>query len=1250
MAETEKSSTGGLTVTSIGLMVVGGLAIVLDVLEKTTKMLDQWPAFARALENVPPSVRWPVIIAILIIGGIGLATARSKRSWLRQPDKFTLDPTNPHHFKGRDRDVGNLLNACVNACLVQLTGESGSGKTALIRSGLIPALELDRRLYPLYLDAWGQDWESGPLESLAAVIQQSLKDAERSALGLAHPVTSNDVFPLLASFREKEGRIPLIIFDQFDDYQALHRKRFLSNTGFWLKPKTVANNNAFWSNTSQHLALGKLHVLFVTRADAAEGLRAVAFCDSESFPLDRLEAQYLAPVLDELTPIEANPAVVEEPQAGWEQLKKRLVRDLQSDGLALPVRVLVAIRGLACLPGQILTILNYESAGGAEGLEAAYVEQSIIKCVLSLRAANCNVDPGQVRALLLQMVDDTRQEKTKPQPPSALLSSSGILSEAAVLHVVRDLEQRGLVRRRTPPLTVEGGSATARDEQWSLYHDYLSRGVMAADRRANIWSNILKEQHQAFVEAGTNVVARWRALLSPLQQFRLVWHRAHSRFRYAGHVGFAFLSLFRFSFWVMMGLLVWAGVEVFGWWHSLALRDRLMNARTTHVPAAIIDMAWYRRWVDPLLRKEYQEAEANKNPGKQVRASLGLLPTDAAQANYLYGRLMEADPEEVVVIRQALSESGHVTPERIEELWGAVAKPPKGHEGQRLRAACALANFAPEDSRWTSERGPIIEQLVGVDLVFLKSWMDALRPVSDKLVEPLGAVFREPKQERNAQRSVAASILTDFVADKPDVLAELIQDADERQFATLFPKVISHRDRLLTVMSQAVGTPLDSARTDDDKERLAKRQANAAVVLLRIGQPDSVWPLLRHPFNPRAETYGFSDPRVRSYLIHRLPALGMDLKAVVKRFEVERDASVRRALLLVVGDLKTDQLSQAERDGVLLKVTQLYREDSDPGLHGAAEWLLRQWGEETTIREFEQEWTKPERRERRQEREEHIQQEIGKVSASKQGYWYLNGQGQTMVVIPGPATFLMGSLPTEHQRETEALQHRKRINRSFAMSAKPVTGDEYRRLCTKINGHDIRKPDHPAGSITWFEAAEYCNVLSQSEGLPETEWCYAPNEKGKYAEGMTLKANYLHLRGYRLPTEAEWEYACRAMSSSGRYYGQSDELLGTYGWSQQNSEGHSWPVGRKKPNDFGLFDMHGNVWTWCQSRELKKGEKPNENDDEDANLEVKLTDKLVLRGSSYANRASHLTCTFPYPNYPTAEASNFGFRLARTIR
>ena len=182
---------------------------------------------------------------------------------------------------------------------------------------------------------------------------------------------------------------------------------------------------------------------------------------------------------------------------------------------------------------------------------------------------------------------------------------------------------------------------------------------------------------------------------------------------------------------------------------------------------------------------------------------------------------------------------------------------------------------------------------------------------------------------------------------------------------------------------------------------------------------------------------------------------------------------------------------------------------------------------------------------------------------------------QTMVVIPGPVEFIMGSrfkgtiedgaMPASHRyfgtpvtnwllnflysanfsdihcgmRGITQTQHKKRIGRTFALAAKPVTFEQYTQFDKSLELASLRwTVNLPVYSISWHMAAKYCNWLSREEGIAENQWCYEIE-----GDKITPKANYLSLVGYRLPTEAEMEYATRAGTVTARYYGETDELL-----------------------------------------------------------------------------------------------------------
>jgi formylglycine-generating enzyme required for sulfatase activity len=278
-----------------------------------------------------------------------------------------------------------------------------------------------------------------------------------------------------------------------------------------------------------------------------------------------------------------------------------------------------------------------------------------------------------------------------------------------------------------------------------------------------------------------------------------------------------------------------------------------------------------------------------------------------------------------------------------------------------------------------------------------------------------------------------------------------------------------------------------------------------------------------------------------------------------------------------------------------------------------------------------------------------------KGKAAEGRRWDVNGQGQTMVLVPGPVEFRMGSPPGEEGRRYDELPHRRRIGRSFALASKPVTVEEFRRFLEERP--DVRfdyakeyspGTDTPILDVTWFEAAQYCNWLSEKEGLPETEWCYPRHADVK--EGMKPYPDYLRRKGYRLPTEAEWECACRAGAESSHSYGGGRELLPRYAWYLHNAQDRSWPVGQKRPNDWGLFDMHGNVRNWCQESawlyQPGTGGKPAEDEEDKRDVTDQLT--RILRGASFFHNPPHARSACRHYVRPLSRSDTTGLRPART--
>lgn len=429
---------------------------------------------------------------------------------------------------------------------------------------------------------------------------------------------------------------------------------------------------------------------------------------------------------------------------------------------------------------------------------------------------------------------------------------------------------------------------------------------------------------------------------------------------------------------------------------------------------------------------------------------------------------------------------------------------------------------------------------------------------------------------------------------------------------------------------------------------------------------DTVWPLLQHR----------PDPTRRSQLIHELARTGIDPSLIMRRLDAEPDISARRALILSLGGFTAEQIPAALRKPLISKLLHWYRDDPDPGIHAAISWLLRHSRQGDRPRALD--W-------RQAQALAQIDRELAGRPADRRD-WYVTREGQTLSLVRGPVEFVMGSPPQENVlgRTPDELQHPARIPRSFAIASTEVTIAEFRRFLDanpavrarhlhaldstgRARDFDRLSPDDdgPQINVTWYEAAMYCNWLSRREGIPESEWVY-PASFEEITSGMRLSEDHLRRMGYRLPTEAEWEYAARAGSVTARFYGDAPEpLLREYAWHRSRPPRskddpvpagdpvRTWPVAQLKPNDLGMFDVYGNVWEWLHDR---RRDYPTDGslreDREDPVLVVADSLARIRRGGSFSyepamQRSAHRGATGYFPNQ---RRDNVGFRVGRSVR
>jgi hypothetical protein len=397
------------------ITVFGGLAAVLKSIAETFKE-------GQVLADTLASLNWwawTVIGTVAVVAGLYFRLTRF--SQLLSVEALRIDPDNPAHLIGRSDKIDQLEQLCQNSFLVNLVGESGAGKSALVRSGLVPSLkDVQKTLLPVYMDTWGQDWELGPRTGLLDAVWSVLDEDARKKLELDTRPEPGQLDELLSRLQSELGRTPLLIFDQFDDYQARHRDRFLVEATHTVLPtEQLLAENPFWSSIASLVTDRRVRCLFVTRADTAAGLESVRFIDPQVFPLERPQINIVGELLRTLTDgvkdKDGNEVeVIRHPEHGWERLKGRVERDLNDDGQVLPVRLRLVLQGLSQL--KKLTVGEYEKAGGCVGLEAGFIESRVRSAA---RVSGAGVTDRHVRDLLLSLVD-REALKTVGKPASEL--------------------------------------------------------------------------------------------------------------------------------------------------------------------------------------------------------------------------------------------------------------------------------------------------------------------------------------------------------------------------------------------------------------------------------------------------------------------------------------------------------------------------------------------------------------------------------------------------------------------------------------------------------------------------------------------------------------------------------------------------------------------------------------------------------------------------------------------------------------
>jgi formylglycine-generating enzyme required for sulfatase activity len=227
---------------------------------------------------------------------------------------------------------------------------------------------------------------------------------------------------------------------------------------------------------------------------------------------------------------------------------------------------------------------------------------------------------------------------------------------------------------------------------------------------------------------------------------------------------------------------------------------------------------------------------------------------------------------------------------------------------------------------------------------------------------------------------------------------------------------------------------------------------------------------------------------------------------------------------------------------------------------------------------------------------------------------FTNSLGMKFVWIP-PGTFMMGSPEQEAERDKSEIQHKVTLTSGFYLGMCTVTQEQWQALMKDNPSRAKKEKNLPVENVSFDECLEFLKKMGDKDG-----------------------------QRYRLPSEAEWEYACRAGSKSCYCFGDDPKLLGEYAWYRDNAGEKPHPVAQKKPNRWGLCDMHGNIWEWCADW---YGAYPK-----DAVVDPKGPEKgtsRVLRGGSFYSPSSFVRCSIRGYFDPAKRGLNIGFRAAKSF-
>jgi len=415
----------------------------------------------------------------------------------------------------------------------------------------------------------------------------------------------------------------------------------------------------------------------------------------------------------------------------------------------------------------------------------------------------------------------------------------------------------------------------------------------------------------------------------------------------------------------------------------------------------------------------------------------------------------------------------------------------------------------------------------------------------------------------------------------------------------------------------------------------ARAHAQLAMTLARLGEDDLY-------VEGMSGKWGND---VQSHLILQSSTI-VPAGTLIELLRAAKDENLQRGLILTVGGYPLSAIPASDLTYLQARVATWAGSPGNAAVRQAACWCLTKWGQPLPATVSDP--------------------TAARVDSAKEHLdWFTNSLGQTLVVLQPPDQFLAGSPAWDLGRkpDKDESQYWIRIGRTFAISATETTIAQFTQFLNDPRVQPLYKEkpfnytkrfalgtQSPQISVSWLDAVRFCQWMSEKEGLSEDDWCY-PGVLDTGAKTAKLPENYRDRRGYRLPTEAEWEYAACGGSQESRYCGYDPQLVAGFEWLKENSNGVAHPVATLRPNPFGIFDTLGNAFEWSEGLVQTKHSQRFTYllKDDDGLSTIPPTPKVQLRGGRYGFSAgSARSGERDYVRYDYSSVSG-GFRIVRTM-